>query len=78
MADDTQLEGVADTLESPTAIEKLKWADGNLMVFSKGNCKIMPLWKNSPIHQCIAGGNQVQISFSKKALRLLVEHEPAM
>ncbi|KAF4788041.1 hypothetical protein TURU_164085 [Turdus rufiventris] len=37
-ADDTLLEGVA-AMECHAAIDKLKWADRNLMVFSKGNTK---------------------------------------
>lgn len=66
-ADDTQLEGVADTPEGHAATDKLKkWADRNLMVFNKGNCKIMHLGKSNPIEQYIVEGNRMEISFFKK------------
>lgn len=42
------------------------------MVVNKGSYKIIYLWKNSPIHQYITGGNQMEISFSEKVLRVLV------
>ena len=28
-----------------------KWADKKLMKFNKGNCKVLPLWRNTPRHQ---------------------------
>lgn len=51
------------------------------MVFSKGDCKIMYLWKNNPIQQNIAWGNEIEISFSKvpeASGEHQAEHEPGM
>ncbi|GAB0175534.1 mitochondrial enolase superfamily member 1 [Grus japonensis] len=52
-ANDTKLEGVADTPEGCAAIQRAlnrleKWADGNLMEFNKEKCKVLHLGRDSP------------------------------
>ncbi|KAK4829683.1 hypothetical protein QYF61_005976 [Mycteria americana] len=56
MAGDTKLGGAADTPEGCAAIQRdldrlEKWVNKNLMKFSKGNCKALPLGRNKPRHQ---------------------------
>lgn len=49
-----------------------KWADSNVMKFSKGKCKILHLGSNKPMHQYVLildTGN----SLVEKDLRLLVD-----
>lgn len=41
--DDTELGGVADTMEG--------WAKRNLLKFSKGKCRVLHLGKNNPMHR---------------------------
>ncbi|GAB0204625.1 mitochondrial enolase superfamily member 1 [Grus japonensis] len=44
-----------------------KWADRNLMQFKK--CKVLPLGRNNPRHQCRHwGGTQLESSFAEKDL----------
>ncbi|KAK4829000.1 LOW QUALITY PROTEIN: hypothetical protein QYF61_001756 [Mycteria americana] len=46
---DVKLGGVADTPKAHAAIDRLeKWADRNLMVFSKENCEILHLGEEQP------------------------------
>ncbi|KAK4817452.1 LOW QUALITY PROTEIN: hypothetical protein QYF61_015607 [Mycteria americana] len=55
-ADVTRLGGVGDTPEGGAAVQRdlsrlEKWADGNLMKFSKWKCKVLHLGRNNPRHQ---------------------------
>ncbi|KAK4806638.1 hypothetical protein QYF61_022944 [Mycteria americana] len=77
LADDTKLGGVADTPEGCVAIQRdldrlEKWADRNLMKFNKGNCQVLPLGRNNPMHQPMLGVSQLERSLAEKALGLLV------
>ena len=49
-----------------------KWANMNVMKFHKRKCKVLPLWRNNPIHEYILGPTN-EISFSEKDLRTLVD-----
>ncbi|KAK4806630.1 hypothetical protein QYF61_022936 [Mycteria americana] len=75
---DTKLGGVADTPEGCVAIQRdldrlEKWADRNLMKFNKGNCQVLPLGRNKPMHQPMLGVSQLERSLAEKALGLLVD-----
>jgi len=55
-SDHTILGGVADALEGRAAIQRdihrqEKWADRNLMKFSKEKCKVLQLGRNNSRHQ---------------------------
>lgn len=43
------------------------------MKFSKGNCKVLPLESSNPMHLYKLGADQLEISFTEKALGVLVE-----
>ncbi|KAK4806619.1 hypothetical protein QYF61_013874 [Mycteria americana] len=78
LADDTKLGGVADTPEGCVAIQRdldrlKKWADRNLVKFNKGNCQVLPLGRNNPMHQPMLGVSQLERSLAEKALGLLVD-----
>lgn len=52
---DTELGGVVDITDGCTAIQRdfdgpEKWADMNLMKFSKGKCKVLLLGRNNSMH----------------------------
>jgi len=69
---------VTDTPESGAAIPRElnsleKWADRNLVKFNKGKCKVLHLGRISPIHQYMLGATQLESSFAKKGLGILVE-----
>jgi len=54
-ADDTKLGGVVDTLASCATIQRdldrlESWAERNLMKFSKGKRRVLPLGRNNPMH----------------------------
>ena len=75
-ADDTQLEGVADKPEGRAVIQRdlnglEKWADGNLMKFNKGKCKILHLGRTNPMPQYMLGGTQLESSLAEKHLGVL-------
>ncbi|KAK4819435.1 hypothetical protein QYF61_004585 [Mycteria americana] len=82
-ADHTKLGVVAGTRESCTARERdldrlEKWANRNILMFNKGKCKVLHWGKNNAMHQCMLGATHLESSFAEKALRVLVNHEPAM
>ncbi|KAK4827299.1 hypothetical protein QYF61_016526 [Mycteria americana] len=49
-----------------------KWRNRNLMKFSKGKCKLLPLGRNNPRHQYTLVANQLESSFAEKAPGVLV------
>ncbi|KAK4832897.1 LOW QUALITY PROTEIN: hypothetical protein QYF61_026447 [Mycteria americana] len=75
IADDTELEGEADTPEGHAAIQRdlnrlEKWAGRNLMKFNK-KCKALHLGRNDPRHQHRLGANQLESSLAEKDLGVL-------
>ncbi|KAK4816570.1 hypothetical protein QYF61_017960 [Mycteria americana] len=75
--DDTELGRVVDTPESRAAIQRdldrvEKWADGNVLKFNKGKCKVLQLRKNNPRHQYMLGA-QLESSLVEKGLGVLVD-----
>lgn len=46
-----------------------KWADRNVLMFSKGNCKVLHLGNNDPTCQYMLG-------HLEKAVRVLIVQEP--
>jgi len=83
--DDTKRGGMADTPEGRAAIwrdlDRLeKWADRNLMRFSKGNCKVLHLKRNKPMHQYILRitGKQLGRKGPGGPDGHKIEHKPAM
>ena len=50
-----ELGGVSETPEdhdTQMGVERLeKWTNGNLLKFSEGTCRVLPLERNSPRHQ---------------------------
>ena len=70
---DTKLRGAADAPDGCAAIQRdldrlEKWADRNLMQFSKGKCKVLHLGRNNPRHQYMLGDAQLENSLEEKDL----------
>jgi len=76
--DDTKLGGVADTPKGCVTIQRDldrldKWADRNLMKFSKEKCQVLCLRKNNHMHQHMMGATQLGSSLAEKDLGVLVD-----
>ncbi|GAB0208353.1 mitochondrial enolase superfamily member 1 [Grus japonensis] len=82
--DDTKLDGVADTLEGCTAIQRdmdrlENWTKRNHMKFSKGKCRVLHLGKNNPMHhQYRLGDDLLGSSTVEKDLGVLVDNKLSM
>lgn len=64
-ADDTKLGAVAGTLQGCAAAQRnpgrlTKRADRSLMEPNKGNCKVLHLGSNKPMHQYVLGSAQME------------------
>ncbi|KAK4816991.1 hypothetical protein QYF61_025911 [Mycteria americana] len=71
---DTKLGGVAGTPEGCAAIQRVpdsleKWADRNLMKFSKEKYKVLHLGRNNTMHQHMLGATQLESSQSTSSVR---------
>jgi len=51
-----------------------KWADRNLMQFSKGKCQILQAGRDKPRHQHMQGADQLEGSLVENDLGILVEN----
>lgn len=52
-----------------------KWADGNLMKFSKVKCSVLHLGKNNRMHQYVLGDCWLESSCAEKDFEVLVDHK---
>ncbi|GAB0203078.1 mitochondrial enolase superfamily member 1 [Grus japonensis] len=76
-AGDTKLSGEVDTLEGrPTLkedLDRLEWANKNLMKFSKDKCKVLHLGKHNPGVQHRLGSTWLESSSVERHMGVLVD-----
>ena len=82
-AEDTELGGVADTLEGFATIQpdldRLEmWVERNLMRFHKSKCRVLRLGRNNHVHQYRLGDDLLEISSAEKELGVLMDNRLAM
>jgi len=79
-ADDTRLGGVVDTLNGCQGeFHRLeKWANRNLMKFSKGKSKVLHLGRNNPMHQYMLDAAQLESSLAEEDLEVLLSASKTM
>jgi len=53
----------------------VKWANRNLIKFSKGKCKVLKLGRNNPFCQYKVGSSWLENSFAEKVLGVLKLHQ---
>lgn len=52
-----------------------KWADGNLMKFSKVKCSVLHLGRNNPACRYVLGANRLESSFAERGFGVLVDNK---
>ena len=77
-ANDTKLGGVVDTLAGCAAIQRdldrlENWAERKLMRFNKGNCSVLHLGRNNPMHQYMLEVGLLESSSEERDLGVLVD-----
>ncbi|KAK4818537.1 hypothetical protein QYF61_014480 [Mycteria americana] len=70
------LDGFADIQRDLDRLENQ--AEGNLMKFNKGNCKVLHLERNNPRHQYKLRANWLESRSVEKDLGVLVNSKPNM
>ena len=55
-----------------------KWADRNLMKFSKERCKVLHLGNNNLLYWCMLGATQLESSLAEKDLGVLGPGGPSL
>ncbi|RMC14318.1 hypothetical protein DUI87_09412 [Hirundo rustica rustica] len=78
LANDTNLYGGIDTLDSRDTIQRdldrlESWAHLNLMMFSKAKCEVLHLNQGSPKNKYGLGGEWIEINPGEKDLRVFVD-----
>ncbi|PKU47476.1 rna-directed dna polymerase from mobile element jockey-like [Limosa lapponica baueri] len=81
--DDTKLGGVADTPEGCATVQRHldmleSWAEGNLMYFNNGKCRVPHLGRNNPKHQYRLGADLLESTSEEKDLGVLVDNGMTM
>ncbi|KAJ7400742.1 rna-directed dna polymerase from mobile element jockey-like [Pitangus sulphuratus] len=76
-------EGVASTTEDFPALQKdlsrlERWAEKNGRKFNKGQCRVLHLGKNNPLHQHRLGTDLLESSSAGKDLGVLVHNKLSM
>jgi len=83
LADDTELGGVADTLEGCAAIQQdvdrlESWEQRNLMKFNKAKFRVLHLGRNNPMHQYRLRADLLKSSSVERDQGVLVDDKLAM
>ena len=79
-ADNTKLDGIANTLEDrnklQSDLDRLEhWAENNRMKFNRDKCQVLHLGKRNQMHSYKMGDTWLSNTTSKKDLGIVVDHK---